>query len=131
MSKYKPNAKKLVETVVGKIPEDSAANVIEKAVETGEVKSKIVLNANDANFMANELRDVSGEVELDTVVEKAMDRKDAVTKERARRKQHDHRLIVSLRTSDPPGKKTCGRCAYRVDISKMCPKQELCDICYE
>ena len=143
-----------------KLPKDSAAKVIEDAVESGEIDTDkpveiktlpavdpdpkvetlpaidpkpitIKLNANDANFMANELREVKGEVELDTVVKKAMDRKDEVTKERSKRKQHDHRLIVSLRSADPPGKKTCGRCAYRVDIAKMCPKQELCDICYE
>ena len=133
MAKEKPDSRKLVETVVGTVPDDSAANVIEEAVKTGEVdpSQPIVLNANDANFIANELRAVRGEVELNQVVDKAMARKSATAAERARRQQHPSRLIASLRLTDPPGKRTCRRCAYRVDISKMCPNNELCDICYE
>ena len=113
---------------------DSAHNTIKVSVDQGKTivfPSDATLNKPEAELLARSFRDKKKEdtVPLDKAIEFAKGRSAQLQKEKVNRKQQVMRIIQQLRTTDPKGKKTCGRCGFRVPIIDMDSRKELCEIC--
>ena len=121
-----------------KAPAESAMSIIDEAADKAEpitsdggFNTDFEITKGTAERLANRLNEIpkNSSVDLKTLVEIVCDQVEKLHKEKARRSQQNTRTIASLRANDPKGIKTCGRCAYRVDITKMDSKKELCEVC--
>ena len=141
--KFRNELKKVEEKVeehVKKFEPQSAMVTIEKAVDKGdsvktdsgfETEFKGTIDKSTAERLANRLNDLAKgeEVDLKELTDKVVSQVETLHREKARRYQQDRRVIQNLRSKDPKGIRTCGRCGFRVDITKMDVKKELCEIC--
>lgn len=121
-------------TKINEAPADSAHKTIEAAVDQGETIAfplGSTLSKPEAELLARSFRNKKKEdtVPLDQAIDFAKSRNAKLQEMKGKRRQQVQRVIQQLRMTDPKGKKTCGRCGYRVLILDMDSKKELCEIC--
>jgi len=132
-------------------PEDSAFKTLEAVadkgdpvvLDSGKAASLVdvprpdkrggptMISKPEAELLARAFNGKTKEAELplEDTVQAVKDRNAELQKMKEGRTQQCSRMIRELRSLDPKGKKTCGRCGTRVPVEEMNSAKELCEVC--